>query len=134
MIDEAPSEEPAEKSAFDTDDEEEEEIKIDEPAVISRLRQAAERLSPDDLSTLNDTFKELIQKKMAEREAQAPKKPEKCDKGHSMNQTTNAKPRECSNGDFNMGEDINCQVCKLKITLSEGYFTCMDACDFDVHK
>ena len=69
MIDEAPPEEPAEKSAFDTDDEEEEEIKIDEPAVISRLRQAAERLSPDDLSTLNVTFKELIQKKMAEREA-----------------------------------------------------------------
>ena len=70
MIDEAPPEEPAEKSAFDmSDDEEEEEIKIDEPAVISRLRQAAERLSPDDLSSLNDVLKELIQKKMAEREA-----------------------------------------------------------------
>ena len=70
MIDEVPPDEPAEKSAFDmSDDEEEEEIKIDEPAVISRLRQAAERLSPDDLSSLNDVLKELIQKKMAEREA-----------------------------------------------------------------
>ena len=70
MIDEAPPEEPAEKSAFDMDDdEEEEEIKNDEPAVISRLRQAAERLSPNDLSVLNGAFKELILKKMAEREA-----------------------------------------------------------------
>ena len=40
MIDEAPPEEPAEKSAFDadTDDESEEEIKNDEPAELSRLR------------------------------------------------------------------------------------------------
>ena len=58
MIDEAPPEEPAEKSAFDadTDDESEEEIKNDEPAELSRLRRAAENLSPDDLKTLNGAF------------------------------------------------------------------------------
>lgn len=33
-----------------------------------------------------------------------------------------------------MGEDITCKVCKLAIEISEGYFTCMDICDFDVHK
>ena len=77
-------------------------------------------------------FQNIIIKKREQEAAKA--KPEKCDKGHSMSHTTLAKPRECSDGDFNMGEDITCKVCKGPIVLSEGYFTCMDACDFDLHK
>ena len=51
-----------------------------------------------------------------------------------MDHTTHPKPRESSDGDFNMGEDISCKVCSGKIIIAEGYFTCMDICDFDVHK
>ena len=33
-----------------------------------------------------------------------------------------------------MGTDLTCKMCQQKIEdLSAGYYTCEDACDFDVH-
>ena len=61
-------------------------------------------------------------------------RPEKCEKGHSLNPTTQAKCRECDDGEFKIGGEINCNLCKQKIIIEEGYYTCMDACDFAVHK
>ena len=45
-----------------------------------------------------------------------------------------AKHREVEDGNFASGEKIVCNVCYKKIVLDEGYFTCMDVCDYDVHK
>jgi len=61
-------------------------------------------------------------------------KPTKCESGHSLNLVFQAKPREVKDGNFASGEDIVCNVCFQKIVLDEGYFTCMDVCDYDVHK
>ena len=60
-------------------------------------------------------------------------KPEKCSNQHTMHLVYNPKMREKAGGDFDSGEEIKCKFCKENIVISDGYFTCMDVCDFDVH-
>ena len=44
------------------------------------------------------------------------------------------KPRIEGDEDFNMGENISCNICSTKIIIAEGYYTCLDMCDYDVCK
>ena len=35
--------------------------------------------------------------------------------------------------DFLLGESISCYSCGQRINIAEGYYTCHDICDFDLH-
>lgn len=46
-----------------------------------------------------------------------------------------AKPRaSATDGDFTLGENLFCNLCKESITIADGYYTCLDVCDYDVHR
>lgn len=67
-------------------------------------------------------------------EEQQKVKPSECINSHPLTLMHNAKPREVEDGDFKMGEDISCSQCSAKINIEQGYYSCQDVCDFDVHQ
>ena len=60
--------------------------------------------------------------------------PSSCPKRHDLSLIDRPKPREASNGDFIMGDNIDCRVCGVAINVYQNYYTCLDVCDFDVHE
>ena len=87
------------------------------------------------IAVLRDSIEEI--KKPCNHKQQQEKvqvqKPSKCDSGHTMHSMSSTKPRMGPNEDFLMGEDISCKACREKIVIADGYYSCYDICDFDVH-
>ena len=60
------------------------------------------------------------------------KKVKVCPNDHPLKNFTTPKLRQ-KGDDFVEGINVHCDVCKSGITISDGYMTCEDACDFDIH-
>ena len=114
---------------MEDDEEEEKREEVKECVTIAKIR---EKLSETPEGAL-DLIKEAIQRTIDGAKKEPVAKPVKCTNEHTMHLMTQPKPREASNGDFLMGEQISCKVCSQPINVYEGFYSCMDVCDFDVH-